>query len=81
MSRDLKFTQEILVLLRTLMPVKLPLQSVFFSTQGKLTKLEKYMKVLLQWTGWNKKQKEVLPLLLLQLLVAGISQQIKENTS
>jgi hypothetical protein len=59
------------------MPVKLPLQSVFFSIQVKLTKLEKYTKVLLQWTGWNKKQKEVLPLLLLLLHVAGISQQIK----
>ena len=44
------------------MPVKLPLQSVFFSIQVKLTKLEKLHEVLLQWTGWNKKQKEVLPI-------------------
>ena len=44
------------------MLVKLPLQNVFFSIQVKHIKLEKYTKVLLQWTGWNKRQKEVLQL-------------------
>ena len=53
---------------------KLQVQREFYSIQEFLTKLEKFMKVLQQWTGWSKSKKEVLLLLLLLLLVSGHTQ-------
>ena len=48
---------EILVLLLTLMQEKLLLLKEFYSIQVYLHKIgEVYMKVLQQWTGWNKEQ-------------------------
>ena len=78
MGRDLKFTKEILVSLLTLMQVRLPLQKGFYSIQGKPQNW-RFTMVLLQWTGWSRKQKEVLLLLLQLPLVLGTFQQIKEK--
>src|SRR5690606_15330425 len=58
--------QEILVLRHTLMPVKRPQQKEFYFIPVKTTKWGKLMKVVLQQTGWSRKLKEVLPLLLQQ---------------
>ncbi len=54
------------------MLVKLQLQSVFFIIGGVSHKIGEVMMVLQQWIGWSKSKKEVLQLLLLQLLLTGI---------
>ena len=60
-----------LVLQHILMLVKPLLQSVFCSTQVYFIKWVKFMKVEQQWTGWHRKKKEVLQLLLLLQLAIG----------
>ena len=54
---------EILVLWHILTPVRQLLQSVFCSTQAVVTKSVIHTKVLQPWTGWNRRRKEVSPLL------------------
>ena len=70
MARDLKFTRNIGIAAH-IDAGKQQLQSVYCIIQEFLIKLEKFMMVLLQWTGWSKSKKEVLQLLLLLLLVNG----------
>jgi small subunit ribosomal protein S7 len=64
---------------RILMLVKRQQLSVSYFILVKHIKLVRFMMVHLRWTGWNKKLKEVLPLLQLQQLVLGIFQQNKEK--
>jgi hypothetical protein len=64
-----------------LMQEKQQVLKEFYSIQEFLTKLEKFMKVLQQWTGWSKSKKEVLQLLLLLQLVFGHTQKQMSNTN
>jgi hypothetical protein len=50
---------------------KLPLLKEYFIILVEIIKSEKFMNEQLQWTGWNKKKKEVSLLQQLQLNVIG----------
>ena len=58
------------------MPVKQHLQRGCCIIQALVIKSAKFMTVKLQWIGWSRKKKEVLPLLLLQQPVYGSDHRI-----